>query len=80
MMREAVGCPICGREQPVVPRHPDYLCRDCMGRAATADGRTLRFYNTSLSGGFVAKYADEAHLDGIVVQPHPEENPREARR
>jgi hypothetical protein len=58
-------CPVCGMEQPLVPAYPGYLCRDCVSRAATADGRALAFYNTSLAGGFVAKYAD---TDELAVQ------------
>lgn len=59
---EPVTCPICGREQPAVARYPDYLCRECAGRATDPGGHPLRFYNTSLSGGFVAKYADTDDL------------------
>ena len=57
-----VSCPVCGREQPALARYPDYLCRDCVGRAATADGRPLTLVNTSLSGGFAARYADSGEL------------------
>jgi hypothetical protein len=72
-----VHCPVCGREQPALPRHPDYLCRECVARASTEDGRRLRLVNTSASGGFAARYADTdelcaeatvsrvVHVDGI---------------
>lgn len=62
MSLDVVTCPVCGAEQPAVPRYPDYLCRGCVSRAATREGRTLRLYNTSLTGGFVAKYADDDEL------------------
>ena len=62
MSLEFVTCPICGTEQPEVPRYPGYLCRECVGRAATADGRTLSLVNTSLMGGFAARYADNGEL------------------
>jgi hypothetical protein len=62
MSVELVACPVCGAEQPALPRYPDYLCRECVGRAATADGRPLRLVNTSLSGGFSARYAYTGEL------------------
>lgn len=40
------------------PRYPRRVCRACVERACDEEGRLLRFYNTSLSGGFVARYAD----------------------
>ncbi len=62
MTLEFVSCPICGAEQPAVPRYPGYLCRECVGRAATEDGRPLSLVNTSVSGGFTARYADSGEL------------------
>ncbi len=59
---DVAHCPVCGREQPVVRRYPDYLCSACVSRARSADGRPLAFYNISFSGGFVAKYADTDEL------------------
>ncbi len=51
-------CPICG--VPVVPlaRYPHYVCETCAVKAVAPDGRPLRFFNLSLSGGFGAEYAD----------------------
>ena len=72
-----VRCPICETEQPAVARYPGYLCRDCVSRASTEDGRRLVLVNTSLEGGFAARYADteelceevtvthEVHVDGV---------------
>ena len=62
MTLDTVSCPVCGKEQPAVARYPGYLCRDCVGRAATADGRALTLVNTTVSGGFAARYADNGEL------------------
>jgi hypothetical protein len=51
-------CPICGSPRPHSPRYPDHVCADCVARATDETGRVLRFWNESMSGGFVAKYAD----------------------
>ena len=59
---ETVTCPVCGGEQPALPRYPGYLCRECAGRASTRDGRRLTLVNTSLAGGFAARYADSGEL------------------
>ena len=58
----SVTCPVCGAEQPELPRYPGYLCRVCVGRAADAEGRRLSLVNTSLTGGFAARYADNGEL------------------
>jgi hypothetical protein len=52
-------CPICRTEVDPSPRYRDYLCKECRSRAVDGDGRPLKFYNTSLSGGFEAIYADD---------------------
>ena len=57
-----VTCPICGADQPALPRYPGYLCRECVSRASTEDGRRLVLVNTSLAGGFAARYADSGEL------------------
>jgi hypothetical protein len=62
MALELVNCPICGVEQPALPRYPGYLCRDCVSRAASKDGRPLRLVNTGDAGGFAARYADSGEL------------------
>jgi len=51
-------CPICGAEVAVVLRYPNYVCRQCAGKASSADRRKLSFCNKSHSGGFLAFYAD----------------------
>lgn len=67
---ELVACPVCGTEQPAVPRYPGYLCRACVSRASTEDGRRLVLVNTSLSGGFAARYADTEELCEEVTVTH----------
>lgn len=66
-------CPICETEVTSSERYPDHVCSQCSARAADEAGRLLTFFNTSFSGGFAARYADngeprESHLcyiDGI---------------
>jgi hypothetical protein len=57
-MAQTQQCPICRAEIPFSPRYPRYVCGSCFLRAADEDGRSLRFSNASLSGGFAAIYAD----------------------
>jgi hypothetical protein len=70
MALDLVACPICGAEQPALSRYPDYLCRDCVARVGTEDGRRLRLVNTSVSGGFAARYADNGELCEEVTLTH----------
>jgi hypothetical protein len=66
-------CPICSVRVEANPRYPRYVCRTCSSKALSGDGRPLKFYNTGLSGGFSAQYADtgETHdghhcfIDGV---------------
>ena len=51
-------CPICKQAVRPSARYPHYICRECAARATDAQQRLLQFGNTSLSGGFCAKYAD----------------------
>jgi hypothetical protein len=67
------NCPICGARVPPSPRYPRYVCAECSLRAADEQGRSLRFTNVSISGGFAAIYADTreerdshiCYIDGI---------------
>lgn len=70
MALELASCPVCGAEQPALPRYPDYLCRDCVARATTDGGRRLVLVNTSVSGGFAARYADSEELCEEVTVTH----------
>ena len=55
------------------PRYPNYVCDDCAKRTCDEENRPLKFYNQSMSGGFVAQYQDtgeERHshvcfIDGV---------------
>ena len=66
-------CPICSKQVSVNPRYPNYVCADCAKRVCDEEHRPLKFYNQSMSGGFVAQYQDtgeERHshvcfIDGI---------------
>ena len=55
---ETQKCPICLVEVQKRARYPNYLCASCASRARDAQGRRLVFYNETLTGGFLAFYAD----------------------
>lgn len=52
-------CPVCGCALPALTRYPRYVCTSCAGRACSAAGRRLEFFNVGLSGGFAARHADD---------------------
>lgn len=66
-------CPICFKTVESSERYPHYVCNDCAKLARAQDGRTLLFFNESLSGGFAAQYAEtgesynshECYIHGI---------------
>ena len=51
-------CPVCGVPLPVAVRYPNYICQECVEKAADEDGRALAFFNVGASGGFKATYRD----------------------
>ena len=51
-------CPICAAPVHAEARYPWKVCIACAKRAVDQTGRPLAFVNESLSGGFVARYAD----------------------
>lgn len=51
-------CPICSTPVPHQERYPRAVCRACYDKACDDQGRTLKFYNTSMGGGFKAVVAD----------------------
>jgi hypothetical protein len=73
MMSDDQVCPVCGVPVTPMPRYPRYVCATCAAKAVTSDGRPLRFFNLSLSGGFGAEYADSGepydgstcYIDGV---------------
>lgn len=50
-------CPICYKPVEPSKRYPNYVCADCAKLAKSQDGRALAFFNESVSGGYIAKYA-----------------------
>jgi hypothetical protein len=73
-------CPFCGAEIFANPRYPVRLCRACIARAESADGRPLRFSNLSVGGGFIAHYVDsgaehpghDCYVDGKLCRADEE--------
>ena len=67
------ACPLCGGRMDADVRHARRVCNSCVERACDEEGRPLRFFNTGLSGGFVARLADgganreshECFIDGV---------------
>jgi hypothetical protein len=72
-MSQTHACPICSAPVYHFERYPRQVCGDCYSRACDAGGRPLLFGNASISGGFVAVYADtgenygkhQCFIDGI---------------
>ncbi|OIN88204.1 MAG: hypothetical protein COS37_04195 [Anaerolineae bacterium CG03_land_8_20_14_0_80_58_20] len=66
-------CSICNKTIQAFQRYPRRVCQECAARAKSKDNRPLAFYNESLSGGYLAQYADdgtkynshECYIDGI---------------
>ena len=55
---ETRPCPICQTDMFYNPRHPNEVCKRCVGRATDGHGRYVKFYNRTLSSGCVGFYAD----------------------
>jgi hypothetical protein len=51
-------CPICGAPVLGSPRYPRKVCLACVLEATDAEGRSIHFTNTDLSGGFEARRSD----------------------
>ncbi|MEL7531730.1 MAG: hypothetical protein AAFN10_10500 [Bacteroidota bacterium] len=51
-------CPNCTKRVSLYPRYPTYICTDCKSLITDADGRKLKFSNTSFSGGCQGYYVD----------------------
>jgi hypothetical protein len=63
-------CPVCHASVQSNPRYPNYLCRWCCDRAVDAQGRQLEFYNTSMSGGFGARFKHDGSPAPEVTESH----------
>ena len=59
-MTQTSPCPICQSAVQYTPRYPRRVCDGCARQVRAADGRALIFFNTGLSGGLAAQYADTA--------------------
>ncbi|MGW4366361.1 hypothetical protein ACWEKT_12015 [Nocardia takedensis] len=51
-------CPRCGSPAHYEPRYPRAVCADCRTRTTDRAGRPVTGFNTHMSGGFIAYYAD----------------------
>jgi hypothetical protein len=51
-------CPICHSPALDSARYPDRLCPACVFEATDAQGRPLTFGNSTMGGGFEARYAE----------------------
>ena len=47
-------CPICSDPVPHQERYPLSVCRNCRSKACDNNGKKLKFFNLSLSGGYKA--------------------------
>ncbi len=52
------NCPICDKELTYYARYPRYICGECAANPVDEAGRPLEFGNISITGGFIAVYAD----------------------
>jgi hypothetical protein len=52
-------CPGCGVPLRHNPRYPWHFCIACIDKAEDCEGRRLRFFNLSFSGGLGWSYADD---------------------
>lgn len=51
-------CPLCAAPAMHMARYPRSVCDTCFARAADSHGRRIVGFNTDLSGGFRAHFAD----------------------
>lgn len=63
-------CPICKQTVSTNPRYPNHLCSHCVNNAVDSNGRSLVFYNSSMSGGFKAHFKDNNRLAQEVTKNH----------
>jgi hypothetical protein len=61
-MEDKQYCPICKNETGFNPRYPKFLCSSCAEDPLDEQGRSLTFYNVSMSGGFEARYTDTGEV------------------
>ena len=59
-------CPVCNKPVESMPRYPVYVCQDDADRATDTSGKHLKFFNVSMSGGFLAQYDDGTAADEVT--------------
>jgi hypothetical protein len=71
-------CPLCDRPAAHMDRYPRSVCHRCHDRTVDSTGRRVIGYNTSLGGGFEARFtADDEPCDEVTrtgrcwVDGHP---------
>ncbi len=55
---KTVSCPICKNNLFYNSYYPNEICKRCVGRATDGHGRYLKFYNRTISNGYISFYAD----------------------
>ncbi len=66
-------CPVCSKPVIPDPRYPRHVCRECVEKACSKDGRALTFFNLGIGGGFGAEYTEtgkpylshDCYIDGV---------------
>ena len=59
-IREKQYCTNCQKEVNYSPRYRNYICKDCATLITDVNGRKVKFYNESFSGGCIGYYYDNA--------------------
>jgi hypothetical protein len=52
------SCPICEKEVSFNARYPRYICPGCSSDPVDETGKSLVFFNVSITGGFEARYSE----------------------
>jgi hypothetical protein len=66
-------CPVCSGKMSFNSRYPHAVCLSCQDRAVDEQGRSLEFFNQSMSGGLQIQYVDDGakrtspvcYIDGL---------------
>lgn len=59
-------CPLCGEPALHLDRYPHAVCLACGSRTVDSAGRRVVGYNTSIFGGFEARFATDDGTSGEV--------------
>jgi len=66
--KKYIKCPHCNSDFPKdirSPRYTNYLCDSCVAKATDSQGRPVKLFNASMSGGFLAKYDDGSPAEQV---------------